>query len=563
MNRLRSVFLFPSFAVVLVLAACAPALSTVRLSLPSGGSLPLRALDAAAKKGVLEGPESSAWFAHDKPIEGFQAIEVRFKIDSGGPADVSLGLVTADDLSGFGTLSGNPAPRDVSTVSGLASDSGGVLFCSVRMALTPKARGFALSLSGTEGSRLEIVSASVVGSVETGWEWTADGFWAGFPASGGRFDASRLAAADIPPVSLPENAVLSVRLDPRGASIGTPARQARVSFSSGSRRFAFRVPPAPYSASIRSEFLSLSGAEGPVSVVSGARFVRGMRVSPAERKLPIRADPHMIVEWPQNAWRSRDYEVFSWDRFPTVLIFDTADYAVQDRLFKRLAFFVEKQGYRGKLWTDAQLRGMHAFNAHDYRAESLADFFALARSEGFALNRDELELEALLLAEGVLRLDGGRIVPGAGAVISLSRESAGYLRYLFMTHEAYHGIYFINPAFRDAVREVRSSLDPRAAAFLESYFTVVSSLGYDTADAYLMENEFMGYLMQQSLANAAPYFTGQIRERFLRFKGDAELASWVEETGAAEFVRAAEAMSSFAFENWGLAAGRTGLFTFE
>ena len=594
MKRHRHSFPVLLFSSVLVFAACAPARSNVRLSVSSGGSISLRALDAAAKKGVLEGAGRAAWFASDTPLEGFSAIEIQCKIEAGGPVAVSVGLVRADDLSGFGALSGNPAARDVSTVTGIVPGSDGAAFCTVRMALPvpeqypggadspfPAVRGFVVSLSGADDARLSLLSAvavSVPSSVsglsrtgisrtgladETGWEWNSGGFWAGFPASGGLLDASRLAAGDIPPVSVPEGSVLKVAIDARTLPIGTQARQQRVSFSADGKRFAFRVPPSPYEARIPHEFLAGTGAAGPVSVLSGAQFVCGMRVSPEDRNLLVRADPHMIVEWPQSAWRRSDYEVFSWDRFPTVLIFDTADYAVQDRLFKRLAFFVEKQGYRGKLWTDADLAGLHAFNAHDYRAESLAEFFARARAEKFPLNRDELELEALLVAEGVIRLEGDTVVPGAGAVISLSRESARYLRYLFMTHEAWHGIYFITPFFRDKVQSVRSSLDVRGIAFLESYFTVIETLGYDTLDTYLMENEFMAYLMQQSVANVGSYFTGQLLDRFRRAKGDPELAAWLQESRGADFVRAAGELNDFAFENWGLAAGRTGLFTFE
>jgi hypothetical protein len=266
------------------------------------------------------------------------------------------------------------------------------------------------------------------------------------------------------------------------------------------------------------------------------------------------------VYWPQAAWRRADREIFRWDRFPSVLIFDTASYAVQDRYFRRLAFFVEKQGYRGKLWTDAELGSMHSFNAHDYRAESLAAFFSLAEATRFDLNPEETELRALLLKEGVIVRSGAAFVAGSGAVLSLSRESTGYLRFLFMTHEGFHGIYFVDPEYRAKVKEVYDSMDPRAIGFLQTYFTVVDSLGYDVNDEYLMENEFMGYLMQQSVDRVAPYFTGNISERYRRYGGKASLADYVADTDAAEFVRAARELESYAFSRWGITAGCLGRF---
>jgi len=61
---------------------------------------------------------------------------------------------------------------------------------------------------------------------------------------------------------------------------------------------------------------------------------------PAYPLEPLSKSPGFILSYPENSWRDRRFEVFSWDAFPEILIFDTASYAVQDRLFKRLAFFV-------------------------------------------------------------------------------------------------------------------------------------------------------------------------------------------------------------------------------
>ncbi|MDR2370060.1 MAG: hypothetical protein LBD71_01155, partial [Treponema sp.] len=82
---------------------------------------------------------------------------------------------------------------------------------------------------------------------------------------------------------------------------------------------------------------------------------------------PVSADPAVILAYPQEAWRDARYEIFRWEAFPSILVFDTADYGVQDRLLKRLAFFVEKAGFRGRLAPDSEIAGLHGWNAHDYR----------------------------------------------------------------------------------------------------------------------------------------------------------------------------------------------------
>ena len=100
---------------------------------------------------------------------------------------------------------------------------------------------------------------------------------------------------------------------------------------------------------------------------------------------PITSNPREVLAYPIERWRDSRYEVFSWDDFPEILIFDTSTFAVQDRLFKRLAFFVEKAGFQGRLMTDAQMEGLHGWNAHDYSAESLANFFEAVRRTNFSI----------------------------------------------------------------------------------------------------------------------------------------------------------------------------------
>ena len=42
-------------------------------------------------------------------------------------------------------------------------------------------------------------------------------------------------------------------------------------------------------------------------------------------------------------------------------------------------------------------------------------------------------------------------------------------------------------------------MDPVCLEFLKQFWSTQATLSYDTSDIYLMHNEVMGYLMQQSL----------------------------------------------------------------
>jgi len=282
----------------------------------------------------------------------------------------------------------------------------------------------------------------------------------------------------------------------------------------------------------------------------------------------IAADTAVILNYPIESWRNSRYEVFCWDAFPEILIFDTANYDIQDRLFKRLAFFVEKAGFRGRLASDSEIAKLHGWNAHDYRAEDLAAFFEAARKINFPLLVEERELESILLSAGILQRNASmQIVPGRGAIVSISRESDRIdrsLRPRFMVHECFHGIYFIDEDFRDFSRQRWEAFPPAAKKFLLAFFEFQA---YDTKDENLIINEFMAHVLQQPVAQAAWYF-GEYQPNRMIAASPRRRASLPEKEGiaadgkpywpeiGAAFTAEGEAFSRYVNQRWGLAAGR-------
>ncbi|MDR0669020.1 MAG: hypothetical protein LBF95_02965 [Treponema sp.] len=290
--------------------------------------------------------------------------------------------------------------------------------------------------------------------------------------------------------------------------------------------------------------------------------IRSVRLVPALSRpfpSPIPLDPAMILSYPVSSWRREDYEVFRWDAFPSLLIFDTADYAVQDRLFKRLAFFVEKAGYRGRLAEDWEIADQHGWNAHDYRAQDLARFFQAVQLADFPLLPEERELEALLFDSGIILEDEGRVAPGEGGIISISRESESYLRGLFMAHEGFHGVFFIDGEFREFSRRRWEGLSSPARRFILSYFDYQH---YDTADEYLMINEFMAHVLQQPVSRAAVYFGETLASRIDASPWRRTVLPEKDEAGgnwpvlAEAFLAEAVAFDAYVSGRWGLGAGR-------
>jgi len=287
-------------------------------------------------------------------------------------------------------------------------------------------------------------------------------------------------------------------------------------------------------------------------------IMRGTKASGEEVLDPIRTDPGLILNYKTSQWRTADYEIYEWDRFPQILFFDTRNYEIQDRLFRRLAFFVEKQGYKGKLLTNEELGDMHGYNAHDYSAESMARFFNKAAELNFPLNEEELLLKRILIHNGLFEDDGIYVKANEGGLVSISRETPLWSRTNLLAHEGWHTIFFRDAEFRNYVSAVYYTFDPTSRDFLIDYFKSQPSLGYDINDEYLMHNEFMAYIMQQRLSEVAKYFV-HLANRGTVMNFTPQLAAYIRKTEGLGFEDAATALNDFVFDKYGIVCGNIAL----
>lgn len=229
---------------------------------------------------------------------------------------------------------------------------------------------------------------------------------------------------------------------------------------------------------------------------------------------PIPADTGSMLSYPNAAWRRHEFELFSWNIFPEVLVFDFADYAIQAKFFGRLGFFVAVTGEAGRIEDWPYYEGRHVYNAHDYRPEDLAAFFELARRDGIPLNSQETFLRELCLARGIIRIDGERIVPGRGAVLSFSEETTPpWLRKRLLTHETAHGLFYASAAYRDACISLWRRLAEHERGFFELFLLNKGRLdgregydGYDVENEYLTVNEAQAHVVQLDRGEVSAYF---------------------------------------------------------
>lgn len=273
---------------------------------------------------------------------------------------------------------------------------------------------------------------------------------------------------------------------------------------------------------------------------------------------PVKTDPGLILNYPQENWRSLDYEIFAWDRFSKIIFFDTRNYDVQDRFFRRIAYFVEKAGYKGRILSDSELEGKHGYNAHDYSSESLAAFFNKAEELNFELNDEEKLLKRILIANDFFESDGKFVKAHDGGLISISRETAAWSRANLLAHEGWHTLFFRDADFRNFVSAVYHTMDSKSLDFLIKYFQSQISLGYDTTDDYLMNNEFMAYMLQQPLSAINDYYVSRASWASVT-KYCPEDAAYIRRTNAQGLEDAAIALNEYVFDAYGLIAGNISL----
>ncbi|MEW5815253.1 MAG: hypothetical protein AB1798_07650 [Spirochaetota bacterium] len=277
----------------------------------------------------------------------------------------------------------------------------------------------------------------------------------------------------------------------------------KCSFGKDEKSLKLKLHPGVHKVYLYSEICLFQPDSLSVESDTSGFSIQTIEIIGQDRDKPIPADFGTILMYPPSVWRKKEYELFSWNLYPSILVFDTADYSIQSLFFTRLAFFVEKKGFTGTLLPDTRLKEQHGWNAHDYSAESLSAFFQAALEQKFTLNAAEEELKTILLKNRIIYEQKGRFLPGRGGVLSISRESPAVLRKRFITHEGFHGLFFSSPEYRNECFRIWNNLPKQEQDFWKMFF---NRLAYDTDNTYLIVNEFQAYLLQQPLKDTENYF---------------------------------------------------------
>lgn len=270
---------------------------------------------------------------------------------------------------------------------------------------------------------------------------------------------------------------------------------------------------------------------------------------------PLPADFKQILENDPAQWRYSDWEVYSWESFPGILIMDFQNFNIQSHMLKRLSFFVEKKGYTGKIHSFLKISGKSDWNAHNYRAKDLAAFFTEAQKSGAKLTSAESYLRELLLENNIIEKRGDSYSGGEDkGLVSVSQESTPHVRALLLTHEGYHGLFYAAPGLKELVYDLWDKLAPEAQEMWTDYLRTADAWNYDYENGYLLRNEMLGYMMQQK--DFAEYFDNMMFPRLLKRVPDkAELFRQNHDTAREAFLDMAGKIGAFLLDKFNLSPG--------
>lgn len=251
-----------------------------------------------------------------------------------------------------------------------------------------------------------------------------------------------------------------------------------------------------------------------------------------------------------------DFSLYRWDILQATLVFDFKDYDTQDRYLKRLAFYAEKPGFRGRLAGNNEIAPLHGWNAHDYSTGTLKAFFGKAAESTFPLESEELALLDVLLERGILiRGEDGRLAEGKGAIISIARESTQALRRLFIDHEATHALLFQDVEYAKLAERLWRSLGNDIRWFWRLHF---AWRRYDTNDEFLTFNEMQAYLVQQPNRAVPAYYENLVKRLADAYPRHEHKLETIAPEVIVQAVNDAATLNQYLTTRWGISGGNFG-----
>ncbi|WP_041176937.1 hypothetical protein [Borrelia crocidurae] len=224
---------------------------------------------------------------------------------------------------------------------------------------------------------------------------------------------------------------------------------------------------------------------------------------------PINADLKLIFNYTKKNYRRDSFEFFNFIANPNVYIIKFKTLHDQALMLKRMAFFLEKKEFRGRLLSNTELENKVGWGGHDYRLQDIITFFNKAQKLNIKLNKEEITLKNLIIANKLAYIVNNIIkIKNKSKNIAFATYSEDEIMSktdqmrIFM-HEMLHMYFFTDNNFnKEIVNFWNKNISPNNK---KSWINFLDNIGYDVTFNYLVMNEFYAYTTALPKENIANY----------------------------------------------------------
>ncbi|WP_235048134.1 hypothetical protein [Borrelia persica] len=251
---------------------------------------------------------------------------------------------------------------------------------------------------------------------------------------------------------------------------------------------------------------------------------------------PINADIKFIFNYKKENYRRDSFEFFNLIANPNIYVIKFKTLHDQSLMLKRMAFFVEKKEFKGKLLSNEELENKVGWGGHDYKLKDIITFFNEAEKLDFKLNKEEIILKNLIMTNKLAHIENNTIKiknkskNTAFATYSEDETMPKTAQMRIFMHELLHMHFFTDNNFNKAIVNFwHKHISPNDKK-LWIYF--LDNSNYDVTLNDLVINEFYAYttaLPKEKIADYlinTKYFPKTLTKKYEKWVTKLEKLLW-------------------------------------
>ncbi|UGQ16211.1 hypothetical protein [Borrelia sp. RT5S] len=215
---------------------------------------------------------------------------------------------------------------------------------------------------------------------------------------------------------------------------------------------------------------------------------------------PISSDLKFIFNYKKENYRRDSFEIFNLIVKPEIYVLKFKHLKDQSLMLKRLAFFMEKKNFRGRILSNEELENKKGWAGHNYRLEDIITFFNMAKKSNTKLNKEELILRNIIINNKLAYIEDNTIKVRdksrniAFATYSEDATISREAQMIIFMHEILHMYFFTDANISKAISALWYKNVPQKDK--RAWIKFLDSKDYDIKSNSLVINEFYAYMLQ-------------------------------------------------------------------